>query len=93
MYLYNLPLNTRRQRQLPTLTGRTPFPEDRHRRSLKKEPVMPAYLRYLPYRRPVCRLLTASQLMLLPDAPEVHRNENIVPLARVFPDYIETLAE
>ena len=75
----------------PTLTGRMPFPEDRHRRSLEKEPVMPRYLRQLPYRRIVCLLLAAGQLMLLPDAPEIHRGESALPHTRVFPDDNQTL--
>jgi hypothetical protein len=90
MYLYKFALNKRRQQQLPTLIGRMPFPEDRHRRSLEKEPVMPGYLRFLPYRRLFCLVLAASQLMPLPDSPEIHRHENILPIARMFPDDNQT---
>ena len=52
---------------------------------------MPRYLRQLPYRRLVCLLLAAGQLILLPDAPEIHRGETILPHARVFPDDNQTL--
>lgn len=52
---------------------------------------MSGYLRSLPYRRLICLLLAASQLMLLPDAPEIHRGETILPHARVFPDDNQTL--
>ena len=54
---------------------------------------MPGYLRHLPYRRLVCLLMAASRLMLLPDAPEIHRGESILPLARVFPDDNQTLVQ
>ena len=51
-----------------------------------------SFLRRLPYRRLVCLLLAAGQLMPLPDLPEIHRDQSIVPLARVFPDYNHTVA-
>ena len=52
---------------------------------------MPRYLRQLPYRRIVCLLLAAGQLMLLPDTPEIHRAESALPHTRVFPDDNQTL--
>jgi hypothetical protein len=52
---------------------------------------MSGYLRQLPYRRLVCLLLAAGQLMLLPDAPEIHRGESALPHTRVFPDDNQTL--
>jgi hypothetical protein len=52
---------------------------------------MPRYLRQLPYRRLVCLVLAAAQLMLLPDAPEIHRGESALPHTRVFPDDNQTL--
>jgi hypothetical protein len=54
---------------------------------------MPDYLRRLSYRRLVCLLLAAGQLMLLPDAPEIYRGENILPMARMFPAYGQALAQ
>jgi hypothetical protein len=53
---------------------------------------MPVYLRRLSYRRLVRPLLAASQLMLLPDAPQINRGENIVPMGSMFPAYCPALA-
>jgi hypothetical protein len=69
------------------------FPEDRHRRSLPKEPVMSGYLRQLPYRRLACLLLAAIQLMPLPEPNESVQAQHSISLTRVVPDLAETLVQ
>jgi hypothetical protein len=71
------------------MNGRTPFPEDRHRRS-KRSLSMSAYLRQLSYRRIFFLTLAAVQFFPLPDPASDVSRYSTVPKVRIFPELFQS---